>query len=95
MLMLVHGIPGALALFLGAFQFSNPLRRRYASFHRVIGYIYVASLAISAPAAVAVSIRLSLPTLTMASIVQAFGWVTTTGTAMCCIRTGRIQQHKE
>jgi hypothetical protein len=94
-LMLVHGIPGALALFLGAFQFSNRLRHHYLSLHRVIGYIYVGSVAISAPVAIAVSIRLPMPTLTMASIIQAFGWITTTATAMYCIRTRRIQQHKE
>jgi hypothetical protein len=94
-LMLAHGIPGALALLLGAFQFSNRLRSHYLSFHRVIGYIYVASVAISAPVAIIVSIRLPLPTLTMASIIQTFGWVTTTATAMYSIRTHRIQQHKE
>src|SRR5215469_2315469 len=86
-LMLAHGIPGALALCLGALQFSDRLRRRFLSLHRIIGYIYVASVAISAPVAVAVSIRLPLPTLTMASIVQSFGWVTTTATAVYCIRT--------
>lgn len=94
-LMLAHGIPGALALFLGAFQFSNRLRREYLSLHRIMGYIYVASVAISAPVAIAVSVRLPAPTLNMASIIQAFGWVTTTATAMYCIRTRRIQQHKE
>ena len=91
-LMLAHGIPGALALFLGAFQFSNRLRRQYLSVHRVIGYIYVA---ISAPVAIVVSMQLPLPMLTMASVIQSFGRVTTTATAVYCIRTRRIQQHKE
>jgi len=94
-LILAHGVPGALALFLGAFQFSNRLRRHYLSLHRVMGYLYVASVAISAPVAIVVSIRLPLPTLTMASVIQSFGWVTTTATAVYAIRTRRIQQHKE
>jgi hypothetical protein len=94
-LMLAHGIPGALALLLGAFQFSNRLRSHYLSLHRVVGYLYVVSVAISAPVAIVVSLRLPLPTLTMASIIQTFGWVTTTATAMYSIRTRRIQQHKE
>jgi hypothetical protein len=55
----------------------------------------VASVPISAPVAIVVSLRLPLPTLTMTSIIQTFGWVTTTATAMYSIRTGGIQQHKE
>jgi uncharacterized membrane protein YozB (DUF420 family) len=31
----------------------------------------------------------------MASIIQAFGWVVATATALYCVRTGRIQQHRE
>jgi uncharacterized membrane protein len=94
-LMLAHGVPGALALFLGVFQFSNRLRRRYLQLHRVMGRIYVGSVAIAAPVAVVVSISLPIPTLTMASVIQATGWLTTTATALYCIRTGRIQQHRE
>jgi uncharacterized membrane protein len=94
-LMLAHGIPGALALFLGAFQFSSRLRQRYLQLHRVMGRIYVGSVAISAPVAIAISISLPIPTLTMASVIQAFGWLTTTATALYCVRNGKIQQHRE
>jgi hypothetical protein len=31
----------------------------------------------------------------MASIIQASGWVLCTATALYCVRTGRIQQHRE
>jgi len=94
-LMLAHGIPGALALLLGVFQFSSRLRQRYLQVHRWMGRTYVASVAISAPIAVAVAVALPLPTLTMASVIQATGWVLTTATALYCVRTGRIQQHRE
>ena len=94
-LMLVHGVPGALALFLGVFQFSSRLRQRYLYVHRVMGRIYVGSVAIAAPVAIAVSLALPIPTLFMASLIQAFGWVATTATALYCVRTGRIQQHRE
>jgi len=94
-LMLAHGVPGALALFLGVFQFSSRLRRRYLQLHRVMGRIYVGSVAISAPVAIVVSISLPIPTLTMASVIQAVGWLMTTATALYCVRTGRIQQHRE
>jgi uncharacterized membrane protein len=94
-LMLAHGVPGALALLLGAFQFSSRLRQRYLQLHRVLGRIYVGCVAISAPVAIAVSIALPHVTLTMASVIQSVGWVVTTATGLYCVRTGRIQQHRE
>jgi uncharacterized membrane protein len=94
-LMVAHGIPGALALLLGVFQFSSRLRQRYLQVHRVMGRIYVGSVAIAAPVSIAVAIALPLPTLFMASVIQAVGWVTTTATALYCVRTGKIQQHRE
>jgi uncharacterized membrane protein len=94
-LMLAHGIPGALALSLGVFQFSSRLRRRYLKLHRVMGRIYVGSAVVSAPLAIAVAIAVPTPTLFMASLIQALGWLATTATALYCVRTGRIQQHRE
>ena len=94
-LMFLHGIPGALALFLGIFQFSNRLRARFLQVHRVMGRVYVGCVAIAAPAAVVVSTRLPIPTLTMASVIQASGWILTTATALYCVLTGRITQHRE
>ncbi len=94
-LMLAHGIPGALALLLGLFQFSSRLRQRYLQLHRVLGRIYVGCVAISAPVAIAVAISLPVATLFMASTIQAVGWLTTTATALYCVRTGKIQQHRE
>ena len=94
-LMLAHGIPGALALFLGIFQFSSRLRQRYLPVHRAMGRVYVASVAISAPVAIAVAVAVPIPTLTMGALIQSIGWLVTTGTALYCVRTGRIQQHRE
>ena len=94
-LMLAHGIPGALALVLGVFQFSSRLRQRYLKVHRVMGRIYVGCVVISAPVAIAVGISLPIMTLIMANVIQALGWLTTTATALYCVRTGRIQQHRE
>jgi uncharacterized membrane protein len=94
-LILAHAIPGTLALSLGAFQFSSRLRRRYLQLHRVLGRIYVGSVAISAPVAILVAISLPIMTLTVASTIQAIGWLTTTATGLYCARTGRIQQHRE
>jgi len=94
-LMIIHGIPGAIALFLAPFQFSSRLRQRHLQLHRVMGRIYVGCVAIAAPAAILISSILVVPTLLMASVIQAFGWFATTATALYCVRTGRIQQHRE
>ncbi len=94
-LMVAHGIPGALALLLGVFQFSTRLRQRFLKLHRIMGRVYVGSALISAPMAVAVALALPIPTLLMASLIQAVGWVVTAGTAIYCVRTGRILQHRE
>ena len=94
-LMWAHGLPGALALVLGVFQFSNRLRQRYLQLHRVLGRIYVGCVFVAAPAAVAVSLVLTIPTLAMASTIQSLGWIATTATGLYCVRTGKIQQHRE
>jgi uncharacterized membrane protein len=94
-LMFLHGFPAAIALFLGFLQFSNRIRQRRLQIHRVMGRIYIACVAISAPAAVVVSIRLPTPNLTMAALIQSFGWLATTATAFYCIRRGKVQQHRE
>lgn len=93
--MLVHGTAGALALFLAPFQFSNRLRQRYLRLHRIMGRVYIACVAISAPAAIAIAFILGPPILVSASIVQALGWITATATAFYCIRTGRVREHRE
>ncbi len=94
-LMFLHGIPAALALALGVFQFSSRLRQRHLQAHRVMGRIYVASAVIGALVAIVVAIKLPIPSLFMASLIQSGGWLITTGTALYCVRQGKIQQHKE
>lgn len=94
-LMLLHGIPGAIGLLLGFFQFSTRIRQQYLQLHRILGRTYVACVAISAPAAIVVSIRLPTHNLTMAAVIQSFGWLVTTATALYCIRMGQVQQHRE
>lgn len=50
-LLLVHGLAGATALFIGPFQFSERLRRQNAARHRMLGKIYISAIVISAPVA--------------------------------------------
>jgi uncharacterized membrane protein len=96
LLALLHGVPGALALFIAPFQFSNRLRARHLQLHRVMGRLYVGSAIISSLVSVPFSVILDNPvTLDVASGVQATGWILATLTALYCIRTGKIQQHRE
>jgi uncharacterized membrane protein len=94
-LAMLHGIPSAAALFLGVLQFSSRIRARHLKWHKMMGRIYVGGVFIGAPAAVALATALPTPTLTPAAYIQAGGWVLTTATALYCVRTGRIQQHRE
>lgn len=89
-----HAFFGALAMALGAFQFSNRLRARYLKVHRVMGYTYVVGVFISAPFAIPVAIKSHSLSLAVASGVQSLGWMLTTAIALYCVRNGNIAQHR-
>ena len=93
--LLPHGLLGAIALFIAPLQFSNRLRQRHLLLHRVLGRIYVAGVAVSAPVAVHIAIVQGPLTLVMAAMTQSTGWVLTTAIALYCIRTGNVQQHRQ
>lgn len=90
----LHAFFAALAMVLGAFQFSNRLRARFLPVHRVLGYIYVVSVFIAGPAAIPVAARVDTPSLVAASVVQSIGWIVTTAIALYCIRKGNVTQHR-
>jgi uncharacterized membrane protein len=92
---IVHGFFGTIAMAVAAFQFSSRLRAGYLQVHRLLGYVYVISIFISAPLAVMVALRLSRsPSQFVANCVNSSGWVVTTAIALYCIRTGNIVQHR-
>ncbi len=95
LLIFVHGIFGALALFIAPFQFSSRLRQRHIRVHRFMGRLYILGVMVAAPVAIPVAIILGPSVLVMAASIQATGWILTTATALYCVRTGRIQQHRE
>lgn len=91
----VHAIFGILAMGLAAFQFSNRLRARYLRMHRVLGYVYVTSVFISAPFAIVVAFKIPKPVSSVAAnCMQSVGWIVCTSIALYCIRTGNIAQHR-
>jgi len=93
--LLPHAVAGATALLLAPFQFSARLRRRSPRLHRVLGRLYVAGVAVSAPTAVPVAVILGPPSLVMAAVIQSCGWLVTTAVALYCVRRGDIRQHQE
>ena len=90
-----HAFFGALAMALGAFQFSNRLRSRYLKVHRVMGYTYVVGVFLSAPFAIPLAMKIHTLSLVAASGVQSLGWMLTTAIALYCVRNGNIAQHRK
>lgn len=91
----VHALFGVTAMVVAAFQFSNRLRARYLRAHRILGYVYVTSVFVSAPFAVVVALKMSKSfSLVAANCTQSFGWVVTTSVAFYCIRSGNIALHR-
>ena len=93
--LLPHGLGGALALLLAPLQFSTRLRQRHLRVHRILGRLYVACVIIAAPFAIPIALIQGPPTLVMAAITQASGWLLTTAVALYCVRKGNIKQHRE
>jgi len=94
-LMILHGPAGALALLLAPFQFSTRLRRRSPRAHRILGRLYVAGVAVAAPAAVPIAIVLGPSVLVPAATIQTCGWLLTTAVGLYSIRAGGIRRHEE
>ena len=91
----VHAFFGVIAMAVAAFQFSNRLRARYIRLHRVLGYVYVTSVSISAPFAVVVAMKIPKSfSLVAANCMQSFGWVVSTAIAFYCVRSGNIALHR-
>lgn len=93
--MLAHGVFGAMALFIGPFQFAERFRRNHLSVHRLMGRLYVVGAIVSSLTAVPIAIILGPPELIPAATIQSIGWMSTTLIALYCIRTGRVAEHRE
>ncbi len=94
--LLLHITCGMLALAIGPFQFSQRLRRRSLSLHRLLGRVYLISIALGSLA----SFRLAVTTTE--GFAWGFGlamlgvaWITTSGMAYYAVMRRQIQIHKE
>lgn len=97
-LIVPHVIGGITALLIGPLQFSSRLRLKSPQFHRILGRIYVGSVFLAAPLAIAMATRNHSPQaiyFTIATTVQAGTWFITTAAAIHTARNGYIRQHRE
>jgi uncharacterized membrane protein len=97
--LLPHGLAGACAIFLGPMQFSDRLRQRYLTFHKTIGWIYVAGALIVAPLGTYIQYfeeRMRGPrSFAMAAAADAAMLMLTTAIALFFVLRGNIQQHRQ
>jgi hypothetical protein len=99
MWLLPHGMSAAFALFLGPFQFSERIRRKYVMVHKTFGYLYIAGSFIGAPLGIYIQWfeeRLGAArSFTIAAAADAVLWTFATSMALWMIRSGRTQQHRQ
>lgn len=93
--LLPHGLGGAVALLLGALQFSTRVRRRYLRIHRLAGRVYIAGTLVAAPVAVWIAFIANPWFLIPFTVIQALTWTLFTLVAYRCIRRGDIRAHRE
>jgi hypothetical protein len=100
MWLLPHGLAAACALFLGPFQFSERLRRKYVMVHKTFGYLYIAGCYIGAPLGIYIQwfeekLGTFSHSFTIAIVMDAAIWIFATTMALIMIRTKRMQQHRQ
>jgi hypothetical protein len=100
MWLLPHGLAAACALFLGPFQFSERLRRKYLTVHKTFGYLYIAGCTIGAPLGLYIQwfeekLGTYSHSFTIATALDAGIWIFATTMALIMIRTNRMQQHRQ
>lgn len=93
--LLPHGLGGALALALGALQFSTRVRRRYLRIHRLAGRVYIGGMLVAAPVAIWIAFLANPWFLIPFTVIQALTWTLFTLVAYLCIRRGDIRAHRE
>ncbi len=97
--LLVHGVFGATALLLIFMQFNDGLRARFPRLHRVSGRIYIGGVFVAGPFGVYIaqldkSIGYTF-SFTLAAGVIVTLWIFATAMALWCIRTRRVEQHRQ
>ncbi|MER5650604.1 DUF2306 domain-containing protein [Streptosporangium sp. NPDC002524] len=93
--LMVHALPGGLALALGPVQFVSRLRVRRPALHRVAGRVYMISVVIaSVAAAVNAAITISGFAVQVAFFILVAAWLYTLAMAYRSIRRGEVGLHR-
>lgn len=96
--LLPHSLSAVFALLLGPLQFSERLRRRYLTAHKVMGYLYIAGCYIGAPLGIYIQWfeeRMGASrNFTMASTADATVWIFATSMALYFVRRKKIELHR-
>jgi uncharacterized membrane protein len=91
----IHGVPGCIAMLTGPFQFVDRLRVRYPKVHRVTGRIYMASVLVGAIAAFfAATFSMSGFSVQVAFYILGAAWIYTLVRAYQAIRQREFQLHR-
>lgn len=95
-LVLLHVLGGLTALLIGPFQFSSRFRQRHLRVHRIMGRIYLASVAAAAIVALYVSV---IHQKDMHDRQWVFAldiaWLITGSMAFAAVRNGNIEAHRQ
>jgi uncharacterized membrane protein len=95
-LLVPHVLGGLIALLIGPFQFSSRFRQRHLDLHRIMGRVYLVSVAVSAIVALYVS---AIHQTEMNDKEWVFtldiAWLITGGMAFAAVRNGNIEAHRQ
>ncbi|HUD14071.1 MAG TPA: DUF2306 domain-containing protein [Terracidiphilus sp.] len=95
-LLVPHVLGGLIALLIGPFQFSSRFRQGHLGIHRIMGRVYLASVAVSAIVALFLS---ALHQTGMQDKEWVFtldiAWLITGGMAFAAVRNGNIEAHRQ
>ncbi|HEV2284641.1 MAG TPA: DUF2306 domain-containing protein [Steroidobacteraceae bacterium] len=91
-----HLLGGALAITTGLVQIWLGLTGRVATLHHVLGRLYAAGVLTGSIGGFYLALTIPAPMPYAAGLFMlCVAWVLTTGMALYCVRTGRIEQHRE
>jgi uncharacterized membrane protein len=96
MALYTHAAGAVTSLALGPFQFWGAFRKKYATIHRIMGYLYAISVVVgTVGAGMLISQTTSGALVAIGFTVLAFGWIIYLAIAIYHIRNGRWHLHKE
>jgi hypothetical protein len=91
-LLIPHALAGTFALLIGPISFSSRIRERHLKLHRVLGYVYVASVFVGSFTGIALAAgRPGLPGTSM----QAAAWMVCTTAAFVAACNRQITVHRQ